>query len=234
MKSVLEAMRAGAHDYLTKPFQQEDLTIAVKRCLDRQSLSNEVNELRKINALYRISKAMSSEMELEKLLRLIMQSAIATLHADSGSLMLVDKNKKTMTIKTSAGMEGKKIESQKIRIGEGISGWVAAKGKPLLLIEDMKDYPQFSSLKIRKEIKSAICVPMKIKDAVTGVLSINNVKSENIYTDDDMKILTILAGDAALAIHNASLLETTREQFTQLKQKIAVKGENRCPKKRKR
>ncbi len=207
--SAVESIRLGAWDYIAKPFEIEDLKQKIKNCLQRRVLNSEVSELKEIVALYEVGQAMTSTLGLKQLLDLILKLACQVLKADSGSIMLLDGKHKQLKIESYFGLKREIVEGLRIGLGERIAGWVAATSQQLLLVDGLKNNPRFAHLETRPEIKSSMVVPLKIKDKVIGVINLNNY-SEN-FTDKDLKLLTIFASNASLAISEACVYEKIKE-----------------------
>ncbi len=201
MEVVMNSFRLGAYDYVAKPFSKDYLLASVKRCIKKRvplETMHEYNEC--VDYLYGISKAIKEPMPIDKLINLIISAGMSTLKADSGSLMLVDEDNQELVIKKTLGLNKKKIKNSRIKIGEGISGWVAKEKKPLLFVDDYAGNPQFVKNEPRRNIKSAVIVPLLLEDKLLGILNVNNITSERTLTDQDLKLMTIFSKDCAKAI----------------------------------
>ncbi len=148
-----------------------------------------------IKRLSNVSGILSSSLKSDELIKVIMESALFELKGETGSLMLLDKDKKTLSIKASVGISEDIVKTTKTPLGEKIAGRVAQTGKPLL----------FNEKKGRREIKSALCVPLSIKNKTIGVLSINRLNNLIPFTKYDLSILSFLANIAATAIIHTNL-----------------------------
>jgi HD-GYP domain-containing protein (c-di-GMP phosphodiesterase class II) len=169
-----------------------------------------------LEELYKISLAMSSEHNLEKLLELIMISSIKVTNADEGSLMLLDKLSQTLRIMVAKGSLERTKESVVIKIGEPIAGLVAKDGKPIVLSDELLE-KRFDKVHHEgRRIKSAISLPLKVKDKVIGVLNLNIVEGNGRFTEDDLVPLAIFASQAAIAIENARLYSATTKRTQEL------------------
>ena len=118
-------------------------------------------------ALYDIAKAINSTLKLNEVLELIMTMSIKYMGAEAGSIMLLDDNKE-LVISVAQGLDLDRLEDSSVKIGDKISGKVALTGEPLLLIGKI-DEADFKDVIDRKdEIKSSLCVPLKVKDKIRG------------------------------------------------------------------
>lgn len=203
MEIVMGCFLMGAFDYVAKPFSKDYLVRSIKRCLERKGPIEEIEEFKDLNYLYEISKAMKEKMPLDKLIKMIISAGLSTLKADSGSVMLLDEKTQELVIKETLGLKKEKFKSSRIKIGSGISGWVIKVKQPLLFTDNYDDDPEFSKNEKRSEIKSAIIVPLIHEDKALGVLNINNIVSERVFNDQDLKLMTLFARDCSKALVNS-------------------------------
>ena len=189
--------------------------------------SQRLREKKRLNALFEISEKIISSLDLKIVLNRIMNLAMETLDANTGSLMLLSEKNGRLQIKASVGLKPEVTKSTSIKVGERIAGWVAQHHKPLLLLDGLKQHPDFSHLGGKKHIKSALSVPLKINKKLIGVLNINQSYDSihPAYTDDDLELLTTLANQATIAIHNARLHFQIKEQNLKLKRNSQLKTE---------
>jgi len=163
------------------------------------------------STLYEVSKVLSSTIEFSDLLSFIIDCSVETMHADIGSIMLLDKGDNELRIVVSRGLSPEIVKGTHLKLGEGIAGWVAEKGKPLLLNDVVSD-SRFKNHEMRKELYSAISVPLKVKEEVIGVINIGNISSRE-FIDDDLRLLSTLTGEAAVSIYNAQLFDELEEVY---------------------
>jgi len=165
-------------------------------------------------ALYEIGKAINSTLEISEVLNLIMTLTIKYFGADAGSIMLL--NKEELSVAVAYGLDIDNIKDIKVKLGESISGKVALTGEPLLLIGPA-DNKQFKKIIKRKEdIKSSLCVPLKVKGEIRGVLNLRKPSDKNDFTGNELKFLSMLADMAAIAIDNARLYELEKQRGKEL------------------
>lgn len=183
-----------------------------------QPLSRKVLDspfLNELYLLYEIGKAVNSTLEIEEVLTLIMKLTTDLFKAEAGSIMLLDREG-LLTIRAAQGLPQEIVASTRIQVGEGIAGWVAQTGEPLLLDGKVSD-PKFKSLVDRKElIKSSLCVPLKRKGKVAGVLILRNPTASPTFTPEHLSFLLAIADQVAIAIENASLYNEQKERAEEL------------------
>ncbi len=165
-----------------------------------------------VELLYNVSMAMNFINDSDKLLNLILDKAIKALHAERGSLMLLDDQTDELMLKVVRGLGEEPLKKRvTLKIGEGIAGMVVQTGKPLMVNEGYLD-PRFKSFDFaverEKRVKSMICVPLMIEDKAFGVINIVNKPGDSSpFEEQDQKLLQALASQAAVAINNAKLYE---------------------------
>lgn len=174
-----------------------------------------MKERRRLKSLYNISRLMASTIELDELLNMITDSVIEELHGDTGLLMLLSENKEELYIKVCRGLPEDIVKSTKIKLGEGISGFVAKNKKPLLLAGEVKD-PKLKRLMEGEKIKSALCVPLLLKDEVIGTLSVNRIEKEGDFSQEDLELLSLFGVHASTYIKNTHLFEEQKRRVGEL------------------
>lgn len=132
----------------------------------------------------------------DELLKVILNLALNSLSADSGSIMLMDSTTGSLTIGMASGLDSCIVNSVRQRIGSGISGQVAQSRRPMLIIG--KVAREHSNIdKVRSDLSSAICCPMIIKNDVVGVINVNSKSPERIFSGEDIEELRSLSAFTA-------------------------------------
>lgn len=169
---------------------------------------------RELSALYEASKIAGSSLNLEEAVAAIFQKATQVIWAESGSLMLLDQERKVLTIKAACGLEEEVIQKTELKVGEGIAGWVAKFAEPLLLRDGVED-PRFMSIK-KKDYINALIAPLTFKEEVLGVLCLNRSLTSEPFTEEDLTLLCLFANEAAIAIGNVQLHEEKERRLKDL------------------
>ncbi len=159
-----------------------------------------------INALTKISKAITSDIYLEDILRLIVTVTAETIGSNICSLMLIDEKTGELTIRATQSISEEYNKKPSLKIGEGIAGKVAKENK-LMAIEDVTKEKEYKHKDIaRKEgLCSLLCIPLSVKGKVIGVLN-SYTNAPHIFTNNEINIATSLANQAAVAIENTELI----------------------------
>lgn len=154
--------------------------------------------------LYLVSKVIHSTLDQQEALNLIIKEAVRLVKATSGSLVLINPINGFLEIQAAHGLpEGTKLQLQ---VGEGITGWVAQQGKPTVVADVKKDKRY---VQVHKHTQSELAVPLEINGILSGVVNVDSDKL-NAFNKNDLALLTELASQAALVIHNAFLYEQSQ------------------------
>jgi diguanylate cyclase (GGDEF)-like protein len=160
---------------------------------------------REMKALIDIGKALTSTLDLREVLELIMKKVSEILEPKNWSLLLVDEPTDELYFEIAVSPAADQIKGIRLKKGEGIAGWVALHGEPLLIpdvMEDERFAPKVDEA-VDFKTKSIICVPLKCKNRVTGVIELINSLDDGTFDESDLKILATIADYAAIAIENA-------------------------------
>jgi len=160
---------------------------------------------RELEVLIEIGKALTSTLDLEAVLSLIMDQVSRLLKSRAWSLLSRDEKNGVLTFEIAVSPVAEKLKGMRLGRGQGVAGWVAEHGQPAL-IADVRQDPRFSG-KVDPAAKfvphSLICVPICSRDRVFGVIELVNGLEERPFTDADLQILSTIADYAAIAIENA-------------------------------
>lgn len=157
---------------------------------------------KKLSALSEISRALNEESDPAVLFQLIIDHATDLMGAPSGSMILIERPSGVLRIHAERGLGPEVKEDILLRIGEGITGWVAKEGKPAL-VPDVTDDSRY--VEVNRNIQSELAVPIKWGDEVVGVLNLDHYV-RHAFVDEDKELLTAFANVAAVALKNAKVL----------------------------
>ncbi len=228
LDTAIEAVASGAYDYLLKPVEFSYLELAVNRALEKRrsdlarmalleelKLSNMILNRRMddLNALYEAGKSIGSTANLNDLLRQIVVLASTVTEAQVGSIMLLDETGEYLTVEAAIGLDLKIVAATRLPIGESIAGTVALEGEPLMITDVEKDERFRRINKERYGAASLLCCPLRIKNKVIGVINMANKEDGQSFTENDLRLLTTFASQAAVAVDDANQFEKNRRRL---------------------
>ncbi|NQT46601.1 MAG: GAF domain-containing protein [Candidatus Omnitrophica bacterium] len=163
-----------------------------------------------ISALSNISKAITSDLYLEDVLKLIVTLTANVMKAKICALWLLEESTQELKIRATQAMSKEYLKERMLKVGEGIVGLVAKDRKPIIIANVLED-PQYKEKKLaRKEgLVSMISVPMMVKNRVIGVINCYTTIAYK-FTKSDIELLGTVANQAAVAIENTELMVKTR------------------------
>jgi signal transduction histidine kinase/ActR/RegA family two-component response regulator len=201
--------------FVTKEQLEQALQEQEKPFQAYTSLENE-----KLGIALEIGALVNSTLSLAEVLHLIMTHANRVTNSVASTLMLVDETTGELVFSVPTGPKEDKLIDIRIPPGEGIAGWVVEHEKPALVPnvkEDARFYPKVDE-KSGFETKSMLCVPLKAKTKLIGVLEVINKVDETFFTKEDELLLSMFGYQAAVGIENARLYEELKEQLQECKQ----------------
>jgi len=179
------------------------------------------NEIDKLRHLYKISQSMHT-LDLDKLLRLILEGVTRSIGFDRARLYLVDEQKNILKCKMAVGVEKDKIKNITLPIAEkeSIIGRVVVERKPYIIHDAINDPRVNIELKKRFNLKSFAAVPLIGKEKVLGVITADNLYSSRKIKDEQVEVLITFANQAGLAIENAGMYERLKQSSKVLEEKL--------------
>jgi adenylate cyclase len=190
-------------------------------------LSTEVDTLRKISkrleeerrslrALAQIGQVVNSTLELDIVLQIVMDTIVRLTHAERGFLMLKDSTG-MLTTRVARNWEQESLPDTELTFSSTIVNSVISNGKPLLTTNAQQD-PRFVGQEsvIAFNLRSIMCVPMKTKDEITGVIYADNRIKTGMFGTKDLDLLVGFANQASFAIDNARLFDSVRRTLDEV------------------
>jgi len=172
-------------------------------------MSDELAELKarydRLNLLYQVGNVIHSTLDPQEALQLILEEAVRVMRASSGSTVLLNPTNDFLEIHASLGLPTAAAQL-KLRVGEGLTGWVARTGKPAR-VGDVRADPRY--IMLRPEVRSELAVPLEVQGEVRGVINVDSERPD-AFSAEDEELLASLAGQAARVIHNTWLYEQLR------------------------
>lgn len=168
-----------------------------------RALAQRVEELTTSNE---IARTVTSTLDLQTVFERVMQKIREAFKVERGSLLLLDEETGDLTFAWTLDGRDKTLESFRLKVGQGIAGHVVQTGQPII-VPDVSSDPRFHaqvSQSVGFTTKSVLCVPLKVKDRIIGVIQLLN-KLEGQFRQTDIERLITIAAPVAIAIENARL-----------------------------
>ncbi|MBI4377551.1 MAG: GAF domain-containing protein [Nitrospinae bacterium] len=173
-----------------------------------------IKKIKELNTISEVSRNINSILDLDPLLNVVMENATQVMKAEASSVLLLDEEKRELIFRVALGEKGKTVKKIRLNVGEGIAGWVAKTGKPMI-VNNVGREPRFNPKVDEKtgfKTRSIICVPLLLKEKMIGVIQVINKHESLPFTKEDEGLLNTFACHAAIAIENAKLYESIREE----------------------
>jgi len=177
--------------------------------------SGEIAELERRNAelelLFRTVQDLTSTLSSHEVIERLVDRTLEHLDSEIASVLVVEPDA-SLRILHAVGLPDRVVRETRIHLGEGIAGYVAASGEPIL-IEDVERDPRFCRRNHeRYYTHSCLSAPLVHADRIRGIINVNNKRSRTPYRPDDLRLLRLLAGHAAVAFANADRFEEILER----------------------
>ncbi len=159
-----------------------------------------------------VAKALTSSLDLDCILQTIMEKMAEYFRPDTWSLLMVDEERQDLYFAIAVGMASEALKNVRLKVGEGIAGYVAKHGERLI-VPDVYTDPRFAKRideMTRCETRSIICFPVRSRLRVLGVIQLVNVDMAH-FGDQEIYFLQSLCDYAAIAIENARAVERIQE-----------------------
>jgi diguanylate cyclase (GGDEF)-like protein len=171
------------------------------------------HQIERLSLFHEIGKALASTLDLQKILQTVMEKISDLLQPDTWSLLMLDEGSQELHFEIAIGTGADKLKDVRLKVGEGIAGWVAQTGEPVL-VEDVKRDARFTRRideLTQTDTRSVVCVPIRGKEKILGVIELVNCLGRESFRREDIPILKSLADYAAIALENARYIQRIHE-----------------------
>ena len=185
-----------------------------------RQIAKETEERKNLLALADIGQVINSSLDSDEVLKIVMDTIVRLTGAERGFLMLRE-GEEEMTIRLARNWEQESLDPSEFEISRTIVDRVAAEGQPVLTTNAQED-PRFGGQEsiVAYNLRSILCVPLKVKEAIIGVIYADNRVRTGLFTEAERDLLNNFSNQAAVAIENARLFESVRQtldEVTELK-----------------
>ncbi len=163
-----------------------------------------MRQMENLRVFHDVARALTSTLELEPLLHTIMTKMAEFFGPERWSLMMVDEESNELYYALSAGMNSDKLETLRVKMGEGVAGWVAETGNPLVVpdVRLDKHWARFARQHPDLHLRSIACLPIRCGEHTLGVMQLHN-SSLDLLPEYSISFLRVLCDYAAIALQNA-------------------------------
>src|SRR5437588_6043007 len=164
-----------------------------QRVMSEFAPSERIRHLEEIGIFHDVAKALTSSLDLDAVLQTVMDNIAKFFRPDTWSLLMVDEQKEELYFAIAVGPAAETLKTLRLKVGEGIAGWVAKHGESLI-VPDVYKEPRFAKRideMTKWQTKSVICVPLRAKHRSLGVIQLINCPMET-FGDNEMFFLNAL------------------------------------------
>jgi diguanylate cyclase (GGDEF)-like protein len=221
---IQEITSLNVYDYLVTPINPEE----IKRILRELSkgekgkenyslLYNLSEKLQQLSVENDIIRMLNSTYKLDDILDIIIQKAIQLVDVESASILLLDEKKEILTFNAVHGNRTDVLRGKALKLGEGISGWVAKEAQPVIVndLANSKHFLDNALLDTEFKARSLLCTPIMTEHKIHGVVELLNKKKGRFNNQDLQKIMR-LSSFAAFAFDKALLMKKERRRIEEL------------------
>jgi len=176
-----------------------------------------------LSTLNEITRQLTSTLELEPLLKNILENAVKILNCEAASLLLVDEQTGELVSQVTAGPVAAGLVGQRLPQGTGIAGRAVQTRAPIIENQAQRA-PDWSNTDSQSGFiaRTLLAVPLQAKDRVLGVLEMINRRDGLPFVEEDQALLTAFAGQAAVAMENARLYTLTDQELAARVEELSV------------
>ncbi|MDH4161365.1 MAG: GAF domain-containing protein [Nitrospirota bacterium] len=177
------------------------------------------------------SMVLNSTLDQREVRKRAMEAATNLMDAEVGSLLLVDEQSNELFFEVALGDKGDQLKQVRLKMGEGIAGWVAANDQAAIVNDVANDPRHFKKAQniIQFVTRNMICVPVRVRGRVLGVLEAINKRDNSLFTEQDLEAFWMLANQVAVALENANLYAELQETFVNTAEALAAAVEKKDP-----
>jgi len=223
-QDLINTLRIGINDFLSAPLTREDVVDCIQTNIKKaanlknfvllesrratQQLQARVNEL---ESLIRLGRSITASLDLDEVLRMIVDACVEVTGSEEGSLMLVEEETGDLYIRASRNFNNDFVSTFRLPVQDSLAGSVLRTGEPVILDEDT---PQ--KIKTSYLVHSLVYVPLKLRQQVIGILGIDNRHNRVSFKQKDVLLLSTMAEYAVIAIENARLFSEMENEKNKL------------------
>ncbi len=221
---IHEISSLNIYDYLIAPFSSGeikrillDLEKGSKGQENLVLLYNLSEKLQQLSVENEIIRILNTTLDLNSILDNIISKSNELVHVEASSILLFNKKRDSLVFKAVYGEKSDVIKGKTLRLDQGIAGWVACEGKPVIVNDVLKDKRFFDGIDKASSFttRSILCAPIKADKRIHGVIELIN-KKKRLFNSDDLDKIMTLASFAAIALNKSSFVKAERQRVEQM------------------
>ncbi len=225
MDTAIQALRLGFSEFVVKPFKPQDLKLAINRALEKERLRRENERLNALVPLFELNKFMMSTVEEDELAVTVLKKACSELAADTGILMLLERNMQRLRVRASSYVDPAVLADEVVDAILDVSGKLLSDREQVLFQSVSDATPPVAELMEKLGASSLLFSPLLAMDAPIGALLLSKPESSPGFATGDSELLSVLCGQAAIALQNARLFEEIQRAYEELQKLDHMKSE---------
>jgi len=205
LDSVLQGLRALRQPQGVAPELVEGLAALQRELAALQSGSRRaVRQVEQLQGLIHTSAVVTSSLDIDHVLEEVMDNAIKLTNAERAYLMLRAEGSEVLELRAARNWDRETLAEEEITVSHGVMSTVLETGEPVLTINAQGDQRfQGQASVLIHDLRSIICIPLKLRDRVTGVLYADNRFEQGVFDEESVALVATFANFAAIAIDNA-------------------------------
>jgi signal transduction histidine kinase len=180
-----------------------------------------------LQAVLEVQHAIADGVEQPVLLDMLQQQMIRLTGAESASVLLFKPGARDLRVAASYGLDEDEVLGQRVAVGERVCGWVAEHNQPQLIVGPGEDDPRLAGVERRHEPSAGLCLPLRGRDSLVGVLCLSRYNSQELFTRDDIEIGLLMGSEVARALEQRAAEEEQQdvERSVMRRDKLVTIGE---------
>jgi signal transduction histidine kinase len=217
---LLAVYPAGAEEFSERMCEIISIAaLSLARSLEHLDSFAEISKrATEITSLMDVNQVINSSLDLGEVLRQVMAQSTRLLGSESSALMLLEETTQELVFEVATGDKGDQVKQIRLKLGEGVAGWVAREGQPLIVNDPIADPRFFKKADDTSgyTTRNIIAVPLTVRGRVIGVLEVvNSLPAGRAFTEADLRLLQALKDQAGTAIEKARLYKYMEEQVNE-------------------
>lgn len=220
--TAIESLKVGAMGFVLKPFTRQEIMSSVQNALEKHRLRQENLRMKSLMPLFQLTQTLMMQTDLNQLLNLIVGLVKKEVKVDRVSLMILNEKAQELEVRATTGFEHPDDRKLKKAVGKGLSGMAVIKKEPVMVQGGLERNPELSDFLDDEGVASGLAFPIMLRKKVIGVLNLSKLVSGSPFGESDLGLLSIICGQAAVAIENTRLYQEIKTSYLRTLQALVA------------